>query len=169
MVVGHHLRMEKFDLRRPSSQAKSVGIIMAVSGPFVMTLYKRPPLLMASSPSNLPHRLLLSQQQPNWVLGGFFLGFSLGSLAFRLPYGTLLRQYMGLCFKNCSDMVPAQEGSRFCRHVQAHCSGMSLLEKCYLLMCTIEIFCTQSLDTGISIRYNLALQDYCKGDYCKEL
>ncbi|KAL7256831.1 hypothetical protein ACSBR1_010716 [Camellia fascicularis] len=69
-------RMEKFDLRKSSSQAKSLGTIVAVSGAFVMTLYKGPPLLMATLPSNLPHRLLLSQEQPNWVLGGLFLGIS---------------------------------------------------------------------------------------------
>ncbi|THG02850.1 hypothetical protein TEA_021774 [Camellia sinensis var. sinensis] len=65
-------RMEKFDLRRPSSQAKSVGTIVAVSGAFVMILYRGP--LITTSASNLHHRLLLSQQQSNWVLGGLVLG-----------------------------------------------------------------------------------------------
>ncbi|KAF5961726.1 hypothetical protein HYC85_002935 [Camellia sinensis] len=65
-------RMEKFDLRRPSSQAKSVGTIVAVSGALVMILYRGP--LITTSASNLHHRLLLSQQQSNWVLGGLVLG-----------------------------------------------------------------------------------------------
>ncbi|XP_028093506.1 WAT1-related protein At3g28050-like isoform X1 [Camellia sinensis] len=69
-------RMEKFDLRRPRSQAKSLGTIVAVSRAFVMALYKGPPLLIATSPYNLPHPLLLLQQQPNLVLGGLFLGIS---------------------------------------------------------------------------------------------
>ncbi|KAI8030223.1 WAT1-related protein [Camellia lanceoleosa] len=65
-------RMEKFDLRRLSSQVKSVGTIVAVSGAFVMILYRGP--LITTSASNLHHRLLLSQQQSNWVLGGLVLG-----------------------------------------------------------------------------------------------
>ncbi|CAL5370040.1 unnamed protein product [Camellia sinensis] len=87
--------MEKFDLRKPSRQAKSLGTLVAVLGAFVMTLYKGPPLLVAILPSNLPHRLLLSQEQPNWVLGGLFLGIScLSSSIWNIVqaiYGTVFR------------------------------------------------------------------------------
>ncbi|KAA8530262.1 hypothetical protein F0562_004971 [Nyssa sinensis] len=65
-------RMEKLDLRTSSSRAKSLGTAVAISGAFMMTLYKGPPILMGASPSHSPHQLLLLQQS-NWILGGLFL------------------------------------------------------------------------------------------------
>lgn len=65
-------RMEIFDFRRRSSQAKSLGTVTAISGALVMTLYQGPTLLMTFSHSKLTHELLLSQQS-NWVLGGLLL------------------------------------------------------------------------------------------------
>lgn len=72
----HFCRMEKLDLRKSSSQAKSLGSTVAVSGALVMTLYKGPPLMaMKDEPSSntlLPHLLLWAQ--PNrWALGGLLL------------------------------------------------------------------------------------------------
>ncbi|CAK9162823.1 unnamed protein product [Ilex paraguariensis] len=68
-------RMEKLDLRRSSSQAKSLGTIVAISGAFVMTLYEGPPILMLTSQTNLPQQLLLLRQS-NWALGGLFLAIT---------------------------------------------------------------------------------------------
>ncbi|KAK4846575.1 hypothetical protein QYF36_019372 [Acer negundo] len=65
-------RMEKLDLRRSSSQAKALGAIVAVTGAFIITLYKGPPLWMISSTSDSPHQLLLSQES-DWVIGGLLL------------------------------------------------------------------------------------------------
>uniref|UniRef100_A0A5B7BH56 WAT1-related protein n=1 Tax=Davidia involucrata TaxID=16924 RepID=A0A5B7BH56_DAVIN len=68
-------RMEKLDLQRSSSQAKALGTMVAISGAFMITLYKGPPILMGASPSNSPHPLLLSQQS-NWVLGGLLIAMT---------------------------------------------------------------------------------------------
>ncbi|XP_038705120.1 WAT1-related protein At5g40240-like [Tripterygium wilfordii] len=63
--------METLDLRRSSSRAKSLGAIAAVTGAFIVTLYKGPEILMASS-ADFRHQLLFSMQS-RWVLGGLLL------------------------------------------------------------------------------------------------
>lgn len=68
-------RMESLDIRRLNSQAKVLGTIIAISGAFVMTLYKGPLIHMFSSASNLPHIQLMSPQS-NWILGGIFLAIT---------------------------------------------------------------------------------------------
>ncbi|KAK2661839.1 hypothetical protein Ddye_000413 [Dipteronia dyeriana] len=65
-------RMKKLDLRKSSSQAKSLGAIVAVTGAFIVTLYKGPPLWMISSTSDSPLQLLLSQES-DWIIGGLLL------------------------------------------------------------------------------------------------
>lgn len=69
--------MEKLELRRSSSQAKSVGTIVSVAGAMIVTLYKGPALLMAArSPSNnSPYKFLVSQLS-NWVFGGILLAIN---------------------------------------------------------------------------------------------
>jgi len=49
--------------------------IVAITGAFVMTLYRGPPVLKLTSPSISPHNLLLSQES-NWVIGGLFLAIT---------------------------------------------------------------------------------------------
>ncbi|KAA8548069.1 hypothetical protein F0562_004670 [Nyssa sinensis] len=68
-------RMEKFDLQRSSSQAKALGTIVAISGAFMITFYKGPPILLGTSSSN-SHHPLVSSQQSNWVLGGLFIAIT---------------------------------------------------------------------------------------------
>ncbi|KAA8548060.1 hypothetical protein F0562_004679 [Nyssa sinensis] len=69
-------RMEKIDIRSSSSIAKSVGTIVAVSGAFIVTLYKGPPIGFETTRSSLLHHQLLLSPQSKWVLGGFFLALS---------------------------------------------------------------------------------------------
>ncbi|KAK8673536.1 hypothetical protein V6N13_111865 [Hibiscus sabdariffa] len=64
-------RMEKLE-KRTSSQAKVLGAIVAVTGAFVATLYKGPPVLINSSPSNLLQQPLFSHQS-RWIIGGFLI------------------------------------------------------------------------------------------------
>ncbi|ONI19474.1 hypothetical protein PRUPE_3G280900 [Prunus persica] len=76
-------RMEKLDLRKPTSHAKSLGTIVSVLGALIVTLYKGPALLKpSSSPSCLTHhqpRLSQQHHQPllsqrsNWIFGGLLL------------------------------------------------------------------------------------------------
>ncbi|XVF16466.1 hypothetical protein REPUB_Repub10bG0033200 [Reevesia pubescens] len=65
-------RMEKLEIRRSSSQAKALGAVVAVTGAFVVTLYKGPPVLMPPSPSNSPQQLLFSENS-RWIIGGFLI------------------------------------------------------------------------------------------------
>ena len=63
--------MEKLDWKSSSALAKSTGTIVSIAGAFIVSYYKGPPLLMATSASSLPHQLL--SQQQNWTIGGLLL------------------------------------------------------------------------------------------------
>ncbi|KAJ8758974.1 hypothetical protein K2173_003212 [Erythroxylum novogranatense] len=70
-VIAVILRMEIVDWRSSSTLSKSVGTMVLISGAFVMTYYKGPPMLMIPSNLTAAHQLL--SQQANWVIGGLFL------------------------------------------------------------------------------------------------
>ncbi|KAJ8758986.1 hypothetical protein K2173_003224 [Erythroxylum novogranatense] len=87
------LRMEKFDLRTKSSQAKSIGTVALITGGLIVTLYKGLPLTGLSSSSQiLEDQLLLPMS--SWVLGGVFL--ALHSLILALIFNVqiwIIRDY----------------------------------------------------------------------------
>ncbi|XP_022993362.1 WAT1-related protein At3g28050-like [Cucurbita maxima] len=64
-------RMERLDLKRSSGKAKCLGTIIAVSGAFLITLYKGPVLIMSSSSQSVGQEAVALSQKPNWVFGGF--------------------------------------------------------------------------------------------------
>lgn len=64
-------RMEKLELKKSSSLAKSVGALVSVAGAFVVTFYKGPPIMLSSSFSDSSNQIFSSQS--HWVLGGFLL------------------------------------------------------------------------------------------------
>ncbi|KAH7515749.1 hypothetical protein FEM48_Zijuj10G0059300 [Ziziphus jujuba var. spinosa] len=65
--------MEVLDLRKKSSQAKSVGTIISIAGALIVTLYKGVRLTSASPlPGKFLDQLLLSIQS-KWVIAGFIL------------------------------------------------------------------------------------------------
>ncbi|RXH79671.1 hypothetical protein DVH24_040818 [Malus domestica] len=71
-VLAVIFRMERIDMRSFSSLAKTVGTIVSISGAFIVTLYKGPPILKTSSSvmtDVLSHKQLISERS-NWVLGG---------------------------------------------------------------------------------------------------
>lgn len=71
-------RMERLDLREVTSQAKSLGTVVAITGAMVMTLYQGPKLFgsaTSSSSHSPPHPYLLSQNS-TWVFGGFLFTFT---------------------------------------------------------------------------------------------
>lgn len=65
--------MERLDLRNPSSQAKCLGTIVAISGAMVVTLYKGPSLI-TQTPSDASNKLLSAPS--NWTLGGLLLAIT---------------------------------------------------------------------------------------------
>ncbi|PIA40428.1 hypothetical protein AQUCO_02500255v1 [Aquilegia coerulea] len=58
--------MEKLDIRSRSSQAKTVGTIVSITGAIIVTLYKGQPVIVAQSQS-------LHSSQSNWLIGGALL------------------------------------------------------------------------------------------------
>ncbi|VFQ96896.1 unnamed protein product [Cuscuta campestris] len=70
--------MERLDLREVTSQAKSLGTVVAITGAMVMTLYQGPKLFgsaTSSSSHSSPDPYLLSQNS-TWVFGGFLFTFT---------------------------------------------------------------------------------------------
>ncbi|PWA44394.1 eamA domain, WAT1-related protein [Artemisia annua] len=65
-------RMEKFDVRKSTSQAKALGTIVAITGAFVMTFYQGPALFKTILGYD-SHRNLLSSQESNWILGALLI------------------------------------------------------------------------------------------------
>jgi hypothetical protein len=65
-------RMEKIDLRGTSSLAKILGTIVSISGAFVVTLYRGPPIVIAQPLSVSLHQPLNSLKS-DWVIGGLLL------------------------------------------------------------------------------------------------
>ncbi|XP_010031134.2 WAT1-related protein At3g28050 [Eucalyptus grandis] len=72
-ILAILFRMEKVSLKSSSSQAKIIGTILSISGAFVVTLYKGPPVITAALKWPFSFDLLLSSSSSNWVLGGAFL------------------------------------------------------------------------------------------------
>ncbi|XP_019187327.1 PREDICTED: WAT1-related protein At3g28050-like [Ipomoea nil] len=69
-VLTMVFRMKKFEVKRRTWQAKSVGTIVSIIGAFVMTLYQGPTILGSSS-ILLPQKSLLSDEYSSrWVVGG---------------------------------------------------------------------------------------------------
>ncbi|KAF3649272.1 putative RING-H2 finger protein ATL46-like [Capsicum annuum] len=66
-------RMEKLDIRKASSQAKSVGTVVAIVGASIMTLYKGPRVLGSNFPSDSSYHSLVLSQESNWILGALLI------------------------------------------------------------------------------------------------
>ncbi|KAK6913149.1 EamA domain [Dillenia turbinata] len=68
-ILAIIFRMETVKLRSRSSRAKIIGTIVSISGAFVVTLFKGPPIILNSAPA-YPS---LGAQESNWVIGGLLL------------------------------------------------------------------------------------------------
>ncbi|PSS35198.1 WAT1-related protein [Actinidia chinensis var. chinensis] len=79
--------MEDFDFGSSSGVAKLLGALVSVLGAFIIALYKGKQILMTSSPSEFPQRLLYSQQS-NWALGGLLLASCYVLAALRIIFQT---------------------------------------------------------------------------------
>ncbi|KAL4653537.1 hypothetical protein ACB092_01G310900 [Castanea dentata] len=71
-ILAIIFRMEKVVLRSTSSQAKILGTIVSISGAFVVTLYKGPPIVIAQT-SSVSLNQPLNSVKSNWVIGGLLL------------------------------------------------------------------------------------------------
>lgn len=86
--------MELLDLRNPSSQAKCLGTIVAISGAMVVTLYKGPPLI-TQAPSDASNKLL--SLLSNWTIGGLLLAIT----SLLSSIGNILQVNIALSFHLC--------------------------------------------------------------------
>lgn len=68
-------RIETFDIRKSTSQAKALGTFVAITGAFVMTFYQGPALVKLIF-GHVSHKNLLLAQQSNWVLGGLLIAIT---------------------------------------------------------------------------------------------
>uniref|UniRef100_A0A2N9HK19 WAT1-related protein n=1 Tax=Fagus sylvatica TaxID=28930 RepID=A0A2N9HK19_FAGSY len=97
-------RMEKLALRSTVSQAKIIGTIVTISGAFIVTFYKGPPVLKVSSSLKSSLQLPLPQMS-NWVLGGLLLTITcLSSATWNIVQAAIVKDYpekMTLVFFSC--------------------------------------------------------------------
>ncbi|KAD3641048.1 hypothetical protein R6Q59_003704 [Mikania micrantha] len=70
-ILAVIFRMETLTFSKKSSRAKLLGTIVSVTGAFVVTLYRGPKLIWASSSTSTS--VSLTSSQSNWALGGLFL------------------------------------------------------------------------------------------------
>ncbi|XP_057437275.1 WAT1-related protein At3g28050-like [Lotus japonicus] len=68
-------RMEKVAIKSSSTQAKVLGTIVSITGAFIVTLYKGPPIiiLQRSLSLNQPTNNILRSVDRNWAIGGLLL------------------------------------------------------------------------------------------------
>ncbi|XP_054800707.1 WAT1-related protein At3g28050-like [Prosopis cineraria] len=68
-------RMETIAIKSSSCQAKILGTIVSISGAFVVTLYKGPPIIITHAPSFSLHQPLNTPRSvdPSWAIGGLLL------------------------------------------------------------------------------------------------
>ncbi|KDO66263.1 hypothetical protein CISIN_1g019712mg [Citrus sinensis] len=96
--------MEKVAIRSRSSQAKILGTVVSIAGAFIVSLYKGPPLLGFSSPSNSNIQLPVSEYS-NWALGGLLLTVTcFSSATWKIFQAAVLKEYpdkINLVFFSC--------------------------------------------------------------------
>ncbi|XP_057996128.1 WAT1-related protein At3g28050 isoform X2 [Hevea brasiliensis] len=93
-ILGLVSRMERLDLRSKSSQAKSIGTMVLITGGLVLTLYKGLPITGSPSSGNKLQNELLLLPSSNWAIGGFFLAAHSFFLALIFIFQTwIIRDY----------------------------------------------------------------------------
>lgn len=68
-------RMEKVIVRNTTCQAKVLGTIVSITGAFVVTFYKGPPIIIVHTPSLSLHQPIntLNSVDRSWAIGGLLL------------------------------------------------------------------------------------------------
>ncbi|KAA8533115.1 hypothetical protein F0562_033352 [Nyssa sinensis] len=86
-ILAIIFRMEKVDCRSSSSLAKSMGTVVSITGAFIVTLYKGPPILI----SPLQH---LHMKLSKWIIGGLLLAVHcVFSSGFIIVQALILKKY----------------------------------------------------------------------------
>ncbi|KAI7753259.1 hypothetical protein M8C21_001174 [Ambrosia artemisiifolia] len=70
-ILAALFRMEVFDVKRLTTQAKFIGTVVSIAGAIIMTLYQGPPIISSVLKSKISLHLL--GPSSNWVLGGILL------------------------------------------------------------------------------------------------
>ncbi|GKV14471.1 hypothetical protein SLEP1_g25350 [Rubroshorea leprosula] len=71
-ILAVIFRMEKLEWRSRTSQAKTLGTLVSISGAFVVTFYKGPTVMKTES-LGVPTHLLIFSPQLKWIIGALLL------------------------------------------------------------------------------------------------
>lgn len=92
-ILAVIFRIERLEWSNSTSQAKIIGTIVSITGAFIVTFYKGPPILITPSLTVSSSQLLLSPQS-SWILGGILLmadAFSYS--AWYIVQASILKEY----------------------------------------------------------------------------
>ncbi|KAJ1395780.1 EamA domain [Sesbania bispinosa] len=90
-ILAVFCRMENFDYKANSTQVKSYGTLVSITGALIITLYKGQPII--NNHPNFPENLL-SSEQFDWIFGGVLLAAFSCMLSFHhIVLTWLIREY----------------------------------------------------------------------------
>ncbi|XP_040374769.1 WAT1-related protein At3g28050 [Rosa chinensis] len=95
-ILALIFRMENVYWRRLNSRAKVLGTIVSITGAFVVTFYKGPPIILLSAPDEFHFS---PPQHSNWILGGLFLAAdSFTSSLWYILQASILQKYPAVVY-----------------------------------------------------------------------
>ncbi|XP_020411590.1 WAT1-related protein At3g28050 isoform X2 [Prunus persica] len=96
-ILALLFRMEKLNWRSSSSQAKTIGTVVSITGAFVVTFYKGPAVIharLSSAGTGLFSNLFLFSEKSHWVLGGLLLAAdSFSTSLWFIVQASILKKY----------------------------------------------------------------------------
>ncbi|XP_008221768.1 PREDICTED: WAT1-related protein At3g28050-like [Prunus mume] len=96
-ILALLFRMEKLNWKSSSSQAKTIGTVVSITGAFVVTFYKGPAVVharLSSAGTGLFSNLFLFSEKSHWVLGGLLLAAdSFSTSLWFIVQASILKKY----------------------------------------------------------------------------